>query len=304
MPSLLDLFKSSFSPQTGRGSYIVDGFFIKKYADRHECAYEYAVLGKIAAANPTIFLVPKVFKMSTGSGHSSIVMERIEGNPLQNFIMNFLLFKESEALKILNGLGKALRELHYINLKGLHNGVFPNSLRKIKLEIFNLSRTLGALNVLDHKFRDKILNIIEGVNHINDEIFANVNLHGEFYFTHILLSKNKYVFFDFHNTCKGPSYFDLAMLSISLYASITLPFYTPRQLTPLIHAFLTGYYGERLSDKMFKSIELTELYVNLREILTYARDLHGPLSINKLLAMLKIRRLKTAIEEVILPNLT
>ncbi|MEM1785871.1 MAG: aminoglycoside phosphotransferase family protein [Candidatus Bathyarchaeia archaeon] len=282
----------------------MNGLFVKIYADKYECSYEYAVLREIAAANPITFLVPKVFKMSTGSGHSFIVMKRIEGTPLQNFIMNFLLFKESEALKIFNGLGKALRELHYVNLKGLHNGSFPNSLQKIKLEISNLSRTLVALNVLDHKFRSKILNIIEEVNYIDDEIFDNVNLHGEFYFTHVLLSKNKYVFVDFHNACKGPSYFDLAMLSTSLYASITLPFCTPRQLTPLIHAFLTGYYGERLNVKMFKSIELAELYVNLREILAYARYLRSPSFLNRLLAMLKIRRLKTAIEEVILPNLT
>jgi len=43
--------------------------------------------------------------------------------------------------------------------------------------------------------------------------------------------------------------------------------------------------------------------VNLREILTYTRDLCDASYINKFLAMLKIRRLKTAIEEVILPNL-
>ncbi|MEM2292720.1 MAG: aminoglycoside phosphotransferase family protein, partial [Nitrososphaerota archaeon] len=271
MNSLLRNFlRFNFRLRTGREAYGAGDFFVKRYMNELECVYEYNVLKKIADVHSVSLFVPKVFKVHRDSNGFFMIMERIKGTPFENYIVNYLLFGEGKALKVFNGLGEALRELHYFPLKGLHNGFFPNSYQKIRLEISNISKKLAALRVLSNKLINTILNAVEEISGIDDEIFANVNLHGEFYFTHIILSKGKYVFLDFHNACKGPSYFDLAMLSTSLYVSVTLPFYTPRQLTPLVHAFLTGYYGKRLSDKLLKSIELAELYVNLREILTYA----------------------------------
>ena len=110
--------------------------------------------------------------------------------------------------------------------------------------------------------------------------------------------------FDFHNAQRGASYFDLAMLSISLYVSLTFPPQALKQFTPLIEALLKGYYGKDLNAEIIKSMKLAELYVALREILGCARTLHAKVSlITSFLTMLKIKRLKVAIKEVILPKL-
>ncbi|MEM2294523.1 MAG: aminoglycoside phosphotransferase family protein [Nitrososphaerota archaeon] len=303
--SLRDLFRLNFRFHTGRETYRTGDFFVKRYTNELEGVYEYNVLEKITDAHPISFRVPKVFKVYRDSSGFLIIMEKVKGTPLENYIVRYLLFEENRALKVFNGLGKALRELHYSPLKGLRKGFFPNSYQEIKLEIFNISRRLVALHVLSKKLMNTILDAVEETSSIDDEIFAEVNLHGEFYFTHIILSEGKYVFLDFHNACKGPAYFDLAMLSISLYVSITLPYLNPLRLTPLISTFLTGYYGKRLNEEMIKSIKLAELYVALREILTYSKALYDNSSlINKLSITLKIKRLKTAIKEVIIPTLT
>ncbi len=227
--SLDNFFRLNFKFQTGREVYGAGGFFIKRYMNELECVYEYNILKKIADVYPISFRVPKVFKVYSGSNGFLMIMERIKGAPLENYIVKYLLFEEYKALKVFNGLGGALRELHYSPLEGLHNGFFPNSYQEIRLEISNMSRKLAALRVLSNKLMNTILNVVEEISVMGDEIFTHVILHGEFYFTHIILSKGKYVFLDFHNACKGPSYFDLAMLSTSLYASIMLPFYTPIQ---------------------------------------------------------------------------
>ncbi|MCX8169905.1 MAG: hypothetical protein N3D72_02330, partial [Candidatus Methanomethyliaceae archaeon] len=235
------LFELDFKTQTGRESLMSGDFFIKKYADKHECIYEYSILEKIAKTCSTNFLVPKAFKIIVGSNDSFIIMERIKGIPLRKYIINYLLYGKNDVPKMFNNLGKVLRELHYSPLEGLRTCNFPNSCEEIKLEISKLSEKLVTSHILDSELKKAILTSIKGISKMNDEIFTNVNLHGEFYFTHIILSKSKYVFLDFHNACNGPSYFDIAMLSTSLNVSLTLPLLTLRQLTPLIHAFLNGY---------------------------------------------------------------
>lgn len=302
--SSLNLFRLGLKPRTGRSCYAVNGFFVKEYEDVNECMYEYTVLQGIATANPSAFLVPKVFRVNVSSRRSYIVMERIYGYSFQDLIIKFLLFRKSDAIRIFNDLGRALRELHYINIRNLRKCLLPDSLQKIKLEIHSLSEKLEKLRVLDYKFRNRMLDAVEEITYVTNEIFTNVNLHGEFYFTHIILSNGKYVFLDFHRTCRGPSYFDLAMLSTSLYTSITLPYLDPSQLIPLLYSFLTGYYGRGVDVKLIKSMKIAELYVTLREILLYAGLLYtrNPW-LMKLTAMLKIKRLKTAIEKVILPAL-
>jgi hypothetical protein len=120
-----------------------------------------------------------------------------------------------------------------------------------------------------------------------------------------MLQNGKFILFDFHNAQRGPSYFDLAMLSISLYVSLTFTFCTLKRFTPLIEAFLTGYYEKDLNTETIKSIKLTELYMALREILTHARALCAENSpVTRLIIVFKIRRLKEAIKEVILPRIT
>jgi len=50
----------------------------------------------------------------------------------------------------------------------------------------------------------------------------------------------------------------LAVLSTSLYISLAFLFRTPKQFTPLIEAFLTGYYGKasaRIVDIVLSRLE-------------------------------------------------
>jgi Ser/Thr protein kinase RdoA (MazF antagonist) len=118
------------------------------------------------------------------------------------------------------------------------------------------------------------------------------------------MQDDKFVFLDLHNAQKGPSYFDLATLSISLYVSLAFSYHSPKKFTPLIEAFLKGYCGKALSSEIIKSMKLLEFYVALREILTYVRALCAESSPTIwLINMLKIRRLKATIKEVILPKL-
>ncbi|MEM1661095.1 MAG: hypothetical protein QXR17_08180 [Candidatus Bathyarchaeia archaeon] len=77
-----------------------------------ECIYEYNILKKIADAYPISFRVPKVFKFYSDSNGFLIIMERIKGAPLENYIIKYLLFGENKALKVFNGLGGALKETH------------------------------------------------------------------------------------------------------------------------------------------------------------------------------------------------
>jgi len=82
-------------------------------------------------------------------------------------------------------------------------------------------------------------------------------------------------------------------------------FAPPKHFTTLIEAFLTGYNGKTLNAKIIKSMKLAELYIALREILTYTRALYTENSpATRLINALKIRRLKVAIKEAILSKLT
>jgi Ser/Thr protein kinase RdoA (MazF antagonist) len=230
-------------------------------------------------------------------------MEYVAGRRLDNYILDFLLYNNLDAVRIFYWLGKAVRELHNLDIGGLRNSFFPLSRFELKDEIVKLSKKLVALKIIDDNILGAISGILKKVD-IADEIFFNVNLHGEFYFTHILVQDNRIILLDFHNAQRGPSYFDLAMLSTSLYVSLAFPSKTLKRFTPLIEAFLRGYYGKDLNAEIIKSIKLAELYVVLREILVYARALYNEDSlITRFLTILKIRRLKAAIKKVILPSL-
>lgn len=300
---LLGPLRSKFKILTVRNVSRINNHVIKVYENYKEGAYEHNVLMKILSADPTTFLVPKVSKMVRSSDDTFLVMEYIRGHQLENFIVKFLLFKDPEALRTFQVNGRAIRELHTLNLNGLYNSSFPSSHSEIKAEITKLSKRLAISGVLDRKFVATILDVVKEAD-VDDKIFSNVNLHGELYFIHILMSNGKPTLLDFHNACKGPSYYDLAMLSVSLYVSLLLPFYSAKQLIPLTDAFLAGYYGRGCKDKLLKSVKLAELYITLREILVEMRNLHSESSpITKLMTMFKMGRLKTAIERVIVPKL-
>jgi hypothetical protein len=298
-----ELLRLKFKISTGRSIIKVHKYIIKIYDDVNKLAYEYNVLSNIDLSKPIKFRVPRVFKFLKTQNYNALIMEYIAGRHLDNYILDFLLRGNSYAVKIFYLLGKAVRELHSLNLNGFRNSPLPSSCSELKKEVTKLSSSLVAWKLINNKLFNIVLCSLEKIN-LTNEFFLPVSLHGELYFTHILVQDDKFVFLDLHNAQKGPSYFDLAMLSISLYVSLTFSYYPPKKFTPLIEAFLKGYYGKDLSSEIVKWMKLAELYVALREILTYARTLrleNSPLI--SILIMLKIKRLRAAIRETILPKL-
>jgi hypothetical protein len=148
--------------------------------------------------------------------------------------------------------------------------------------------------------------VIKSLN-FAEALFNLVSLHGEMYFTHVLLCKDgTIVFVDFHNMQKGPVYYDLAMFAISLYGSTLFMPWSPVRLLPLIKAFLMGYFGKNLNHKLYKTFALAQLYIILKEIWNYMKALDSKESILKvkLPSVIKIKRLKKALKEAIIPQLT
>jgi tRNA A-37 threonylcarbamoyl transferase component Bud32 len=302
--NFLEFLRLKFKTSTGRNIIKIHDYIIKIYNDTAVCAYEHGVLSNIALSKPITFKVPKIFKLLKTQNYAALIMEYIVGLRLDNYIVNFLLYGNSDAVKIFYQLGKAVRELHNMNLSGLRNSSLPSSCSELKHEIAELSKGLVAWKVIDHRLFNIILKYLEKVD-LTDEIFLSVSLHGELYFIHILVQEGKIVLIDFHNAQRGPSYFDLAMLSISLYVSLTFAFCTLKRFTFLIEAFLAGYYGKTLNSTIIRSLKLAELYLALREILACAKTLYSENSpVIRFIAILKIRRLKKAIKEVIIPKLT
>jgi serine/threonine protein kinase len=301
--NFLGLLRIKLKPSTGRNLIKIQEYIIKIYNDTLECTYEHGVLSNIALSKPITFKVPKIFKLLKTQSYSALIMEYIVGHRLDNYILDFLLYSNLHAIKIFYQLGKTVRELHNMNLDGLRSSSLPLSCSELKNKIVELSKRLITWRIIDHKLFNTILNYVEKVD-LTDEIFLDASLHGELYFTHILVHDGKFALLDFHNAQRGPSYFDLAMLSISLYASLAFAFCTPKSFTSLIEAFLVGYYGKSLNAVIIRSMKLAELYIALREILACAKTLYAENSLaTRLITTLKIRRLKKAIKEVILPKL-
>jgi tRNA A-37 threonylcarbamoyl transferase component Bud32 len=299
----IGVLRLKFKPLTGRNIIKIHEYIVKTYNDADESAYEYNVLSNIALFKPIAFKVPKVFKLLKIRGRSTLIMEYIAGRHLDKYILNFLLCGNSDAVKIFYRLGKAVKELHNLGLDGLRGSSLPSSCSELKNEIVELSKRLVAWRLIDHKLSNAILNSLEKVD-LSDEIFFPASLHGELYFTHILLQDGKIILLDFHNAQKGPSYFDLAMFSTSLYISLAFPLCTQKQFTLLIEAFWKGYYGKNLNTDLIISLKLAELYVALRGVLTYTRDLCAKNSpAIRLITTFKIRRLIASIKKVILPKL-
>ncbi|MEM1510722.1 MAG: phosphotransferase [Thermofilaceae archaeon] len=301
---ITDLLKSlSSSFAVGRKVRKVNDVVIKIYSNPMECIYEYSVLRKIAESNPITFFVPKVYKIIVNSYQALLIMERLEGIPLTRFVTP--LYSESEAIKVFHGLGEALRELHFLDIGELRNLSIPSSTSEMISEIIKLSQKLTLSNLLDCKIKETILKVTRETNKVKNEIFTTVNLHGEFYYTHVFLSKGKYAFFDFHEASKGPCYFDLAKFTGSLYVSLylSLQIQDMKKLEILSDAFFSGYFGKNYDDNLIRSIKLAELYMYLKGMWNLRSIYQESSPLATFIIMQKIRKLKKAIEKVILPNL-
>ena len=289
-------------PSTGRDVIKIGKFVTKIHDDLHEASYEYQNLTEIALSRPKLFKVPNAIRLVKGQSVGAIIMEYIPGYNLDNYILDYLLRENINITKIFYKTGKALREFHNLKLNNLKNSSLPATDLDLKSEIVKLSKDLVEAGLINEELFDEIFSAIKKVR-VDDKIFTKVNLHGEFYFTHIILHNGEIVFIDLHNVQKGPLYFDLAMFNISLYSSLMFSLFSPKDLIPLARAFLLGYLGCN-DDYFIMSLSLAELYIALREILSHVHALYTEKSfIRSLLIVFKIRRLKSVIDEVILSQL-
>jgi hypothetical protein len=254
--------------------------FLKIYSLSYEAEYEFKVLSQIKIMNPKTFAVPRPLKLTKISGLATLAMENIRGQSLEKVVNYVLLSSNKDALRVFYELGEAFRELHNLQLKGLNESNLPSSWRDLKTEIAKKSR-----RILGHKIELEYINGYE-----SDEIFKTANLHGEAYFTHIMISNGHFIFFDFHKACKGPAFYDLSVFDISLRSSILLSPKSDTKLDLIANALWTGYFGEKIGEW---PIRISELYAALSAIEAL---LHNKVSLtSKAINLLKVRKLRNFI---------
>lgn len=183
---MLKLYRSifKFPLTTGRKIFRINNYVVKIYKNLDEAKYEYYVLTHIINVNPINFQVPKVFKITRIPNGAFIVMEYIRGRSFESYIMEYILARNPKVLLISYLLGKAIKELHMLNLGELRSIPLASSESKFKLEIVYRVRELYTLGILNRKLAEDLLNVVKRIK-IDDRILYNATLHGEFYFTHI-----------------------------------------------------------------------------------------------------------------------
>ncbi len=205
-------------------------------------------------------------------------MERVEATGLQYFVNRYLLFQDPHSLEVMYLLGKSLKEFHDLPIKGFPEGDFPASQDSLKEELTQMEVDLPLNSKLDSR------------------IFRKVNLHGESYFTHFLFSEKtrKFIFFDLHNSSRGPALFDMATFTVSLYTSLLLLPFPLKNITPLRNAFLAGYFPK---DPPIASLKVAEMFVLLRELNKLFRLLEHAESLKvSVRTSLKLKKVKRAIQ--------
>lgn len=294
---LLEFLRLKSKIQTGRNVIQNGKYVLKIHNNVTEAIYEHSILSEIKYTNPFTFKAPDVFKLLKTQSHGVIVMEYIAGYNLYSYTMRFLLFGISDTIKTFYKLGKAVRELHSNSFKVLRNSSLPSTSVELMSEIVKLSEKLASWGLIDRELFNAIINTVKEIE-LTDEIFLPVSLHGELYFNHILVLDDKLVLIDFHNAQRGPLYFDLAMFCISLYVSLIFSF-NAKKLIPLMEVFLRGYFGKDLNARLMTSLKIAVLYLILREMLIYIRDLYVAKSLlARFIIIFRIKRLKLAIKRL------
>jgi len=258
--TLIGFLRNNLLKETkGRTIRYIGDCVVKKYIDESEARYEYAILDEITRASPQRFVVPKPVDLISGNNSTMLVMENIQGERLDSVILRYIIFRDSGALRILALCGRALRELHKIDLHRLKSYSMPLCYSKISDAIENSIRRPNIIEV----HNTGLTHMIDWNSLDDRELMENVNLHGENYFTHITMSRGKPVFFDFHEACRGPAFYDLANFDISLYTSLLFRASSLPKLRELASAYWQGYLGRTPSRE---SMIAAEAYVTLREI--------------------------------------
>jgi len=287
--SVYRIVRNHFLRNLRRRIFKSEGCLLKVYQNPEEAEYEFRVLREIRRASPKTFTVPRPIELVKAPKQSILVMERIEGQEIQSHINRYLLFRDKTALVTLTSLGRALREFHAMDIGGLRNGFLPTSELRIREDTRRLSRDVLGLSV-----QEVIAECIAGSRGLDERVFRLVNLHGESYFSHVMINDGKFVLVDFHEACRGPAFYDLATFDISLYSSLLLPARCAKSLDPLVVAFWKGYLKGQPHKETMRA---GEIYVALRALQNLVLDQGSPKS--KIVNSLKIRRIQNFVRGIV-----
>ena len=276
----LHLIRNSFLNERERRTTKQGDLFFKVYSNLQEARYEYEILKQLRDANPKTFTVPQPLKLVEGNKQTTLVMERVKGSEIQFFLNRFFLFGDKSVLRLFNSLGNSLLELNSLELKNIKSSNLPTCYNKLRGEVTKLATKNVYESILDRYNLDR-------------KFFDCVTLHGEFYFSHILLSKGKFVFLDFHNSCSGPAFYDLATFIVSLHSSLLLPFASTKNIESIMKACLEGYLKRKIQVDSFK---VAELYITLQVLSDIISKRYT--TKDNLVESLKKRKLKKMLENI------
>jgi len=290
LSDFFELLRLRIKAPTGRSIIFFRDVVVKVYESLDEGTYEYNLLQKIKSFKTEKFRVPSAIKFVRGlNSKSAIIMEKVKGMKLDDVIVSYLLFNKKESIKIFYCLGTAVKELHQLGMRGIKTYCLPTSIYELTREIANLIIQLDVLGLINKKDYEQILHLIKKKANVNFSLFSKGFIHGELYFTHVLLSNEKPVLIDFHRACKGPIYYDLAMFLLSMHSSFLYSKFR-KKLDRLYDAFLRGYFG-RVDENLFTSIVIAEVYLVLRETIAGLRNLKREKSLRgRLLTKIRIKK--------------
>jgi len=279
---------------------------VKAYSLASDAWYEYNALSTVTGLHPANVAVPVPIGIRQNTNRTFVFTEYVEGYSLVPKVFLAMFVKKSRDIDLFHDLGIALKSFHMMEADGFDESEIPGEPGALKARIEDLAKGVAGVGVLDPSLTRQLLNRIGGIE-IDDRIFSTVTLHGDFHFWNLLISRGKPVFLDLSHAKRGPCHRDLATFSLCLWSSLCYPLSGAKRLRYLAHAFLSGYYGQDFaqacSTGLARSVELSELYEALREIDLNLKVWHKRGYETKVWAKLKIRRLKTVIENVILPHL-
>jgi hypothetical protein len=236
-------------------------------------------------------LAPKPLGIIRIGDKNGLIMEYLYGNNLDLLIIRSLFSYRPKDIKIFYDLGRVLRKFHETNLSMLRQYSHAKSKSEMRSQVNKLGNLLRTIHFIDDPTYFALKEYIDSLS-IDDELFKEVTVHGEFYYTHIKISEEKFAFFDFHRACRGPSYYDLASFVISLYLStISMPFRL-KSFLKIINPFLMGYYGKKYSISVVESFRISTVYVTMLNIFEMLNDLRYSSIFPKMVLVIKLKRLK------------
>lgn len=289
--------------QTGRLTVRLKKVVLKVFSSEEEARREYSALIKLnraTANNKKYFLMPKPIDLIKKKRTEYVlVATRLRGHRLRDYLLTLAFTEPNETtFTIFRKLGSGLRTFHNLPMNCQKTFLRPTSGQEIFSSTVNLAEELTRLRSFDRNLVENIKKI--KIPKIDSQLTRNATLHGEFYFTHVMIIDNsEFGLVDFTEVCNGPAYYDLATFNYSLYRSLMPISLEVRKL--LAKEFLKGYFKEFSKELLF-SVRLTELYVIVYLASKFLRNTGNSWS-SQLIADLWIKKLIKAVRGIILPEL-